>query len=248
MPMESYTDFAYIYDKLIDQDYEKWADYIEEIFKKHNVQPKLVLDLGCGTGSITNILAKRGYDMIGVDLSPDMLNIARDKAVEDGTDVLYLCQDIREFELYGTVDAIICTLDVLNYITDENDLEHVFSLVKNYLDPDGIFIFDINTRYKLEKVLGNNTFVNDENGVFYTWENEYDDNISNQFLTFFVETEDGFYERFDENHVQRAYDVEEIEAKLKKNKLSVEAEYNLFEFEKNKADCEKTVIVSKCFG
>ena len=110
--MESYTDFAYIYDKLIDQDYEKWADYIEEIFKKHGVKPNLVLDLGCGTGSITNILAKRGYDMIGVDLSPDMLNVARDKAMEENLDVLYLCQDIREFELYGTVDAIICTLDV----------------------------------------------------------------------------------------------------------------------------------------
>ena len=119
--MESYTDFAYIYDKLIDQDYEKWADYIEEIFKTHNVNPKLVLDLGCGTGSITNILAKRGYDMIGVDLSSDMLNVARDKAMEDGLDVLYLCQDIREFELYGTVDAIICTLDVLNYITEPED-------------------------------------------------------------------------------------------------------------------------------
>lgn len=164
--MESYTDFAYIYDKLIDQDYEKWADYIEEIFKKHGVKPNLVLDLGCGTGSITNILAKRGYDMIGVDLSPDMLNVARDKALEENLDVLYLCQDIREFELYGTVDAIICTLDVLNYITKPEDLRLVFSLVKNYLNPDGIFIFDINTEYKLKNVLGNNTFVYDENGIF----------------------------------------------------------------------------------
>ena len=171
--MESYTDFAYIYDKLIGQDYEKWADYIEDIFAKNNLKPSLVLDLGCGTGSITNILAKRGYDMIGVDISPDMLNVAREKATEEGLDVLYLCQDIREFELYGTVDAIICTLDVLNYITDPDDLKQVFRLVRNYLNPDGIFIFDINTEHKLKNTLGNNTFITDEEGVFYSWENEY---------------------------------------------------------------------------
>lgn len=244
--MESYTDFAYIYDNLIDQDYEKWADYIEEIFKKYNKKPNLVLDLGCGTGSITNILAKRGYDMIGVDLSPDMLNVARDKACDEGLDVLYLCQDIREFELYGTVDAIICTLDVLNYITEPEDLSRVFSLVKNYLNPDGIFIFDINTEHKLKNVLGNNTFINDENGIFYTWENEYSENISNQFLTFFAETEDGLYERFDENHIQRAYTTEEIKEKLEANKMTFEAEYKLFSFDVPDKNCEKTVIVSKC--
>ncbi len=246
--MESYTDFAYIYDKLIDQDYEKWADYIEEIFKKHGVKPNLVLDLGCGTGSITNILAKRGYDMIGVDLSPDMLNVARDKAMEENLDVLYLCQDIREFELYGTVDAIICTLDVLNYITKPEDLRLVFALVKNYLNPDGIFIFDINTEYKLKNVLGNNTFVNDENGIFYTWENEYNEKISNQYLTFFAEIEDGLYERFDETHIQRAYAIEEIKEFLNVNKLSFEGEYKLFTFDKADAECEKTVMVSKCLG
>ena len=246
--MESYTDFAYIYDKLIDQNYEKWADYIEEIFEKHNIKPELILDLGCGTGSITSILAKRGYDMIGVDLSPDMLNVARDKATEDGLDVLYLCQDIREFELYGTVDAIICTLDVLNYITDPKDLKRVFALIKNYLNPGGIFIFDINTEYKLKNVLGNNTFVNDENGIFYTWENEYDEKISNQYLTFFVEAEGGHYERFDENHVQRAYSAEEIKDNLRENKLSFEAQYALFGFEKPRDNCEKTVFVSKCYG
>ena len=246
--MESYTDFAYVYDKLIDQDYEKWADYIEEVFKKHSIKPSLVLDLGCGTGSITNILAKRGYDMIGVDLSSDMLNVARDKAMEENLDVLYLCQDIREFELYGTVDAIICTLDVLNYITEPEDLSHVFALVKNYLNPDGIFIFDINTEYKLKNILGNNTFINDENGIFYTWENEFDGNISNQFLTFFAENEDGLYERFDENHIQRAYSIGEIKEKLNENKLTFDAEYKLFTFERPDACCEKTVIVSKCLG
>ena len=244
--MESYTDFAYVYDKLIDQDYEKWADYIENIFKINKKEPKLVLDLGCGTGSITNILAKRGYDMIGVDLSPDMLNVARNKAAEQKLDVLYLCQDIREFELYGTVDAIICTLDVLNYITEPKELDRVFALVKNYLNPDGIFIFDINTEYKLKNILGNNTFINEEDGVFYTWENENVDCISNQYLTFFAECENGMYERFDETHIQRAYKIDEIVDLLNKNNLTFEAEYRLFTLEKADENCEKTVIVSKC--
>ena len=244
--MESYTDFAYIYDKLIGQDYEKWADYIEDIFAKNNLKPSLVLDLGCGTGSITNILAKRGYDMIGVDISPDMLNVARDKATEEGLDVLYLCQDIREFELYGTVDAIICTLDVLNYITDPDELKQVFRLVRNYLNPDGIFIFDINTEHKLKNILGNNTFITDEEGVFYSWENEYSDGLSTQYLTFFAELDDGTYERFDEVHVQRAYTVEEFKNMLADAGMSFDAEYKVLTFEKPDALCEKSTILSKC--
>ena len=244
--MESYTDFAYIYDKLIGQDYEKWADYIEEIFAKNNLKPSLVLDLGCGTGSITNILAKRGYDMIGVDISPDMLNVAREKATEEGLDVLYLCQDIREFELYGTVDAIICTLDVLNYITDADDLKQVFRLVRNYLNPDGIFIFDVNTEYKLENILGNNTFITDEEGVFYSWENDYSDGLSTQYLTFFAEREDGTYERFDEVHVQRAYSSDLLKKLLADVEMTFEGEYNVLTFEKPDVSCEKSIILSKC--
>ena len=245
--MESYTDFAYIYDKLIGQDYEKWADYIEDIFKKHcDKKPSLVLDLGCGTGSITNILAKRGYDMIGVDLSVDMLNVAREKAMEEELDVLYLCQDAREFELYGTVDAIICTLDVLNYITEPEDLKKVFALVKNYLNPDGIFVFDINTEHKLKNILGNNTFVTDEEGVFYTWENAFEDGISNQYLTFFAELEDGTYERFDETHIQRAYAEDEIKKSLAENGLSIEEKYDILTFKKPCDTSEKVMFVSKC--
>lgn len=244
--MDSYVDFAYVYDKLIDQDYEKWADYIESIFNANGLKPSLVLDLGCGTGSVTNILAKRGYDMIGVDLSVDMLNVAREKANDMGVNVLYLCQDIRSFELYGTVDAIICTLDVLNYITDPRDLKKVFKLVKNYLNPNGVFIFDINTQYKLENILGNNTFVTEENGVFYSWENEFDDGLSKQYLTFFAELPDGRYERFDEEHIQRAYTESEILTMLKDCGLTPMAVYDVFTLEKPLENCEKTVFVSKC--
>lgn len=242
--MNSYNDFAYVYDKLIGQDYEAWADCVEQLFKKSGVSPKLVLDLGCGTGSITNILAKRGYDMIGVDLSYDMLGLAKQKADEEGLDVLYLCQDIRSFELYGTVDAVICTLDVLNYITDKDELSSVFALVKNYLNPGGVFIFDINTTYKLSTVLGNNTFVNDEEGVFYVWENEYKDRLSSQYLTFFVQSDD-VYERFDEEHFQRAYDIEEIEALLRQNGFETLTVSTPPTLEKPDKNSEKVIILSK---
>ena len=245
--MSSYVDFAYVYDRLICQDYEKWADYIEEIFKKNKIKPNLVLDLGCGTGSITNILSKRGYDMIGVDISCDMLNVARDKMTKEGQDVLYLCQDIRNFELYGTVDAVLCTLDVLNYITDEQELKKIFGLVKNYLNSGGIFIFDINTRYKFENILSNNTFVTDENGVFYTWENEYENDLSTQYFTFFKEEQNGQYSRFDEIHIQRAYDEDKLCDLLKSFGFSVTGIYDVLTFKKPSPDCEKTVIVSKCF-
>ena len=119
-------------------------------------------------------------------------------------------------------------------------------MVKNYLNPDGIFIFDINTEYKLKNVLGNNTFIYEENGIFYTWENEYDKNISTQYLTFFAENEDGLYERFDETHVQRAYKTDEIKKMLLENGLSFEVDYKLFTFENSDETCEKKVMVSKC--
>ena len=232
---------------MIDQDYQKWADYIEKIFKINNIKPSLVLDLGCGTGNITNILAKRGYDMIGIDASVDMLNIASEKAANDNLNILYLCQDIRNFELYGTVDAVICTLDVLNYITKPDELKKVFLLVKNYLNKGGIFIFDINTEYKLKNVIGNNTFFRDEQNICYIWENEFDNNISSQYLTFFCKGENKMYQRFDEQHIQRAYKRDEIIKMLADSGLKYVSEYNCLTLEKPNKKCEKLVIVSKYF-
>ena len=139
-----YNDFAAVYDKLQDADYDAFVDYYERIFKKLGKEPKLVLDLACGTGNITLPMAKRGYDMIGLDLSCEMLNIARDKAMTENQNILFLNQDMCEMELYGTVDAIVCALDGVNYITETEDLRKLFRLVKNYLNPDGIMIFALN--------------------------------------------------------------------------------------------------------
>ena len=137
--------------------YRKWGQYLNSILREYGVSDGLVLDLGCGTGSMTEILADFGYDMIGVDNSEEMLEIAAEKKLHSGHDILYLHQDMREFELYGTVRAVVSVCDVLNYITEPKDLERVFYWVNNYLDPGGIFFFDFNTDYKYREVLGNRT-------------------------------------------------------------------------------------------
>ena len=153
-----YNEFAYVYDRLIDDvDYKSWVDYYLKIFKRYGLKPSLGLDLGCGTGNMTLELSSRGIDMTGIDISEDMLMVARDKS--GSQDILYLNQDMTEFELYGTVSFVISSLDCINYITDKRDLLKVFKLVNNYLDPGGLFVFDINTSYKLQNILGNNTFI-----------------------------------------------------------------------------------------
>lgn len=227
--MECYFDFARIYDKLIcrDIDYKAMADFIEGCFARAGKAPSLVLDMACGTGTLTDILARRGYDMIGADLSCDMLNIAREK----NSEILYLCQDMRELELYGTVDAAVCMTDSLNYITDYDDLCRVFALVKNYLNPGAPFIFDINSHYKLSKIIGNNTFTYDSDDVYYTWENEYDEKsrVCDFYLTFFVREGKELYSRFDEHHRQRAYTQAEVTDALKAagfENISVSGGYN----------------------
>ena len=147
--MEAYTGFAAVYDTFMDNvPYGEWCEYLTGLLKENGVESGLVLDLGCGTGSLTELLAARGYDMIGIDYSEEMLELAAGKRAESGQDILYLCQDMREFELYGTVRAVVSICDCINYITDPADLAEVFSLVNNYLDPGGVFIFDLNTEYK----------------------------------------------------------------------------------------------------
>ena len=236
-----YTEFADIYDTLMsDVEYDKWADFFEDIFKRNGTKPDLVLDLGCGTGTLTKIMAQRGYDMTGVDSSFSMLNIAQMK----GGNILYLCQDMTEFELYGTMGAIVSSLDCINYITDEKALKKVFFLVHNYLDYDGVFIFDINTPYKLEKILGENTFVSDENGVFYTWESEFnnDSKLCDFYLTFFAEDKDGRYERIDEEQTERAWDTAELIKLLAETGFSDIEVFGDKRFEEPKKDEERIFI------
>ena len=239
-----YGDFASVYDRLQDADYNSFVDYYERIFEKFGLKPKLVLDLACGTGNITIPMAQRGYDMIGVDLSVEMLNIARGKAAESGQDILFLNQDMTEFELYGTVDAAVCALDGVNYLTEDGDLGRLFALVKNYLNFGGIMIFDINSAFKLKNILGNETFVNEEDGIFYVWQNFWEEerSVCCFELNFFEEQTDGSYLRFEEVQEERAYTVEEITAEAKRAGLFVEGVYKPFEFGAANEQCDERIF------
>ena len=211
--MDAYTGFAEVYDLFMDQvPYEKWSRRITEILKEYGISDGLVLDLGCGTGSMTELLADAGYDMIGVDASEEILELAYEKRAESGHDILYLLQDMREVELYGTVRAIISVCDSLNYITEEEDLLQVFRLVWNYLDPDGVFFFDMNTIYKYSKMLGETTIAENREEGSFIWENYYDpeEQLNQYDLTLYIRDEDDRYTRFEETHIQKAYALERV--------------------------------------
>ena len=223
--MDAYTGFAEVYDLFMDQvPYEKWSGRIIQILSAYGIRDGLVLDLGCGTGSMTELLAGAGYDMIGVDASEEMLELAYEKRAESGHDILYLLQDMREFELYGTVRAIVSVCDSLNYITEEEELLHVFRLVRNYLDPDGVFFFDMNTIYKYSKMLGETTIAENREEGSFIWENYYDpeEQLNQYDLTLYIRDEDDRYVRFEETHIQKAYALERVLELLEKAGLKAE--------------------------
>ncbi len=227
--MESYTGFAEVYDTFMDNTpYCEWADRIEQYLKKYGIGPtagnasdalaqehSLICDLGCGTGTLTELMAADGYEMIGIDLSEEMLEIARNKSAASGSDILYLCQDMREFELYGTVGAIISVCDSLNYLLEESDLLQTFRLVNNYLYPGGLFLFDFNTVYKYETVIGDVTIAENRDDCSFIWDNYYheDEEVNEYELTFFVR-EGELFRKFSEVHYQRGYTLEEMQALL----------------------------------
>ncbi len=242
--MESYSDFAYIYDMLTrDVEYEKRADYIQELISLHtNIKPELIADIGCGTGTMCNILSKRGYDMIGIDGSSSMLNVAKEKSDDS---ILYLNQEMTEFELYGTVDVILSMLDCVNYLTDEGAVEKFFSLAYNYLNPDGLLIFDINSLYKFENVLSDNIFNFEDDKIFYSWENDFDGKICEFYLNFFVEDKDGTYQRITEQHFERAYSVEYLSTALENAGLKVVGVYGDMSKKSPSLDEERIYLVAK---
>ncbi len=211
-----YSALAECYDRLNRHiDYEGWARALAHSMRARGVPDgSLVLDLACGTGNITLPLAALGYDMIGVDLSPDMLNAARQKTGADK--VLWLCQDMRSFELYGTVGAVVCCLDSVNYLTGRIGLRKCFSLVHNYLDPDGIFLFDVNSPYKFKHIYGNQQYILDAEGVYCGWKNFYDEEsgLCDFELSIFSERKDGSWHRFDENQRERCWSVKTLSSLL----------------------------------
>ncbi|MDO4331515.1 MAG: class I SAM-dependent methyltransferase [Eubacteriales bacterium] len=218
--MDAYEDFAEVYDTFMDETpYEEWADFVTTALKNAGISDGLVLDLGCGTGTMTELLAKAGYDMIGVDLSDRMLNIAMRKREKSGQDILYLEQDMREFELYGTVGAVICLCDSLNYLLEEEDLLQTFRLVNNYLDPGGLFLFDFNTVYKYETVIGDTVIAENRDDCSFIWENYYDaaEKLNEYDLTIFVREKNDLFRKFTETHLQRGYTLPVIKDLVEKS-------------------------------
>ncbi|MCI8672453.1 MAG: class I SAM-dependent methyltransferase [Lachnospiraceae bacterium] len=246
--MEIYTGFSMVYDQLMDNvSYEDWCVYLTALLRDFGCREGLVLELGCGTGALTRLLAQAGYDMIGLDSSPDMLSIARERQAEEGTEILYLQQDMREFELYGTVAAVVSLCDSMNYITEYKELVQVFRLVNNYLDPGGYFIFDLNTPYKYRELLADNTFAENREDCSFIWENTYDDEteLNEYALTLFVRGEDGRYERFEEFHYQKAYAIETVEKAAAEAGMEFIAVYDAFTREEPSDTGERVYVILK---
>lgn len=248
--MEAYTSFAEVYDQFMDNvPYREWADFLQEILREEGINDGLVLDLGCGTGSMTEELAGRGYDMIGVDNSEDMLEIAMEKRQESGHDILYLLQDMQEFELYGTVRAVVSVCDSVNYVTEKEELEQVFRLVNNYLDPGGIFVFDFNTEYKYREVLGDRTIAENREDSSFIWDNYYyeEEHMNEYELTLFIQETDQkeLYHKYQETHFQRAYTLEEIRELLEKSGLRFVAAYKDYTKEAPGKGSERICVVAR---
>ena len=246
--MEAYSGFAKVYDLFMDNiPYEEWTDYVKGLLAEEGIKDGILLDLGCGTGSVTELLAKSGFDMIGIDNSEEMLDIAMEKRDESGLDILYLLQDMREFELYGTVKGVVSICDSMNYILDDEDLLEVFRLVHNYLDNEGIFIFDMNTMYKYQEILADNTFAEDREESSFIWENYYDeeDEINQYDLSLFVQEEDGRYRKYEETHLQRAYCQERVEELIRESGLELLHVYDAFTRELPAEDSERIYFVCR---
>lgn len=248
--MEAYRSFAQVYDIFMDNiPYKEWCNYVIGILKEYGIIEGLIVELGCGTGNITEYLAKEGYDMIGIDNSMDMLEVAAEKREKSGLDILYLLQDMKEFELYGTVRAAISICDSMNYILEYQDLVKVFSLVNNYLDPGGIFIFDCNTEYKYQELLADNVIAENREEGSFIWENFYDKEecINEYDLTLFI-PEGKQYTKYVETHYQRCYTIEELKAAIKEAGMELLHIYHAFTKEPLKEDSERVYIVAKECG
>ena len=246
-----YDTLAPFYDALGERpDYAAWADFYEECFRRYApARVESVLDLGCGTGNMTLELGRRGYDMIGVDNAPDMLAIARERAGEEGLSarVLLLCQDMCEFELYGTVDAVVSTLDCVNHVTDRKKLSRLFHWVHNYLNPNGIFLFDLNTPYKFENVYADRAYLLEEEGVVCAWQNFYNkkSGLCDFDISLFTEEADGRYVREDIHRRERVYTLTAIKRLLRENGLELLFVAGDFDFSAPKEDTERYYLAAR---
>lgn len=253
--MDAYTGFAAVYDTFMDNvPYDEWGAYLHGLLKEYGIEDGLVLDLGCGTGTMTEILASFGYDMTGVDNAQEMLQIAMEKRQKSGHDILYLCQDMRAFELYGTVRAVVSICDSVNYVTEPDELIEVFRLVNNYLDPGGLFIFDFNTAYKYREILGDQVIAEERKNCSFIWDNYYyeEEKINEYELTLFLrdealcrQTGQEICRKLKETHYQRGYTAEEMKTLLLRSGMEVVAAYDAFTQDPPRAESERIYMIAR---
>lgn len=263
--MDAYTDFAEVYDIFMDETpYEAWCQFLVQRIETYGIsqtgkakdtlqsERNLVLDLGCGTGKLTELLAARGYDMIGVDSSEGMLAAATKRSQEAGSTTLYLLQDMRELELYSTVGTVISVCDSLNYLLEEEEVINTFRLVNNYLYPGGIFLFDFNTVYKYKTVIGESTIAENREDCSFIWENYYqEENQINEYdLTIFVRenTEEEHFRRFSETHYQRGYTLEQMQRFVESAGMKVEKVWDADTHGEARGESERIYILARECG
>lgn len=245
--MEAYTGFAEVYDIFMDNvPYKEWSEYLIGLLREYGVEEGLVCELGCGTGKMTELLSQAGYDMIGIDSSSEMLNIAQNNR-ESENDILYLCQDMRQMELYGTVRAVVSVCDSMNYLLSEEDLLETFRLVNNYLDPGGVFVFDMNTEYKYRELLADRTICENRESCSFIWENYYDETerMNEYDLTLFVKEQEDLFRRFEEIHYQRSYRIESIKQLIEESGLKLVAVYDAFTHSTPNKESERVYFIAR---
>lgn len=244
--MSSYEAFAHVYDDLTDDvSYPGRAAYFDSLVQQHGGKRGILLDLACGTGSLSEEFSRLGYDVIGVDSSEEMLSVAMNKRVESGADITYLCQQMQELDLYGTIDTAVCALDSLNHLVDPEQLYRALSRVSLFLEPDGLFLFDVNTPYKHREVLGNNIFVYDYDDIYLVWKNTLleDDVISIELDIF--EQEGDVYIRTGESFCERAYSKDQISELLSRAGLEIVGLYHEDSVEPPQPHSERVVYVTR---
>jgi ubiquinone/menaquinone biosynthesis C-methylase UbiE len=229
-------------------DYDGWVNYIENIIKSEDVYVKNILELACGTGNLTIPLTKKNYDIAGIDISFEMLSVAKEKAQKEGVELVLLQQDISELDFdVENLDCVLCACDGFNYITYDDDLLNVFTKTYELLKNEGIFIFDISSYYKLSTILGNNMYGENREDVAYMWQNYFDEeeNLVEMELAFFIKDEDERFKRFEEIHRQRAYTQDEIIILLKEAGFKNIKIYADFKFEAPSEDSQRIFFVCK---
>lgn len=246
--MSGYRSFSYFYDMLTGNiSYKQRAEYFDMLVKRHGGKKNLLLDLACGTGSLSEEMSKLGYDVIGVDGSDEMLNFAIEKKLESGLNIQYLCQDMTKLDMFGTIDVTICALDSLNHLPNLEAVERTIQRVSLFCEPSGLFLFDVNTPYKHKQILGNNTFVYDLDEVYCVWQNTYSeqDNRVEMSLDFFERQEDGSYQRYEDSFSEIAFEESVLDGILIRNGFEIAAKYDYDTVLPPRADSEKLVYAAR---